>query len=288
MEPPLTWLYVPGDRPDRFEKALASGADAVIVDLEDAVAPSHKDAARASAAEWLGRPRATGEAPIEVRINGLDTPWAAADLAAAATGAALPRLAGIRLPKAERPEDVARVGDALPPGQGIGVHLLIESARGLEAIADLARAHPAVASLALGEADLRSELGVTDDSGLAWARGRIVVAAAAAGLPPPAMSVYTNVADEAGLAASCRTGRALGFLGRAAIHPRQLPVIEAAFLPDDDEIAAARATLDALAEAAAAGSGTAVLPNGRFVDRAMAQHAERTLALALRARGRVL
>jgi citrate lyase subunit beta/citryl-CoA lyase len=162
------------------------------------------------------------------------------------------------------------------------VHCLIETALGVERAYAIATAGPVVASIGLGEADLRGDLAVTDDGGLAYARGRIVVAARAAGLPPPAMSVYPDIEDLDGLAASCRAGRALGFLGRTAIHPRQLPVIVAAFRPTADEVVRARAVLDALADADAAGRGTAVLPDGRFVDRAMAPGARRVLDLAAR------
>ncbi|MGH3647346.1 MAG: hypothetical protein ACRDTM_09240 [Micromonosporaceae bacterium] len=115
-----------------------------------------------------------------------------------------------------------------------------------------------------------------------YRRCRIVVAARAAGLAPPAMSVYPHVNDLEGLAESCAQGRRLGFLGRAAIHPRQLPMIVAAFLPAPEEVAQARALLDALAHAGQRDSGTAVLPDGRFADRAMAAAAERTVALAAR------
>jgi citrate lyase subunit beta / citryl-CoA lyase len=271
----LTALFVPGDRPDRFGKAVDSGADAVIIDLEDAVAPGHKDAARAAAVEFFSRYPST-PVPVHVRVNALDTAESVADLAALA---GVPGLAGVRLPKVQSPEEVREVATRLP---GVAVHCLIETALGLERAYAIATAGPAVAGIGLGEADLRSDLAVTDDSGLAYARGRIVVAARAAGLPPPAMSVYADVHDLDGLAASCRAGRALGFLGRSAIHPRQLPIIVAAFRPTADEVRHARVVLDALVGADAAGSGTAVLPDGRFVDRAMAPGARRVVDLAER------
>ncbi|MEU7175436.1 aldolase/citrate lyase family protein [Micromonospora tulbaghiae] len=109
------------------------------------------------------------------------------------------------------------------------MHPLVESAVGLASAYPIAATHPVMASLGLGEAELRSDVGVSDDDGLFWARGRIVVAARAAGLQPPAMSVYTDVTDRGALATSCATGRRLGLLGRAAIHPRQFPVIVDAF-----------------------------------------------------------
>ena len=143
------------------------------------------------------------------------------------------------------------------------LHPLVESAVGLEAAYAIATAHPAVAPIGLGGANLRSDLGVSADEGLLWARGRIVVAARAAGLPPRAMSVYANVSDLDGLAASCAAGRRLGFVGRSAIHPRQLPVIVEAFRPTADEVSRARELLAAVAEAQTRDSGTVVLPDGR-------------------------
>ena len=134
-----------------------------------------------------------------------------------------------------------------------------------------------MASIGLGEADLRADLGVTDDAGLLWARSRVVNAAAAAGLPPPAMSAFPNVADLDGLRRSCEVGRQLGFLGRAAIHPKQLPVITEAFRPSEAEVAHAR---ELVAAASASGSGAALTADGHFVDEAVLRQARRILALA--------
>ncbi|MEW2382751.1 aldolase/citrate lyase family protein [Micromonospora sp. NPDC047707] len=268
----LTWLYVPGDRPDRFAKAVAAGADAVILDLEDAVAAGRKSYARDAVAEFLAEPHPL---PVQVRVNELTGPELDADLAAVA---GRPGLAGLRLPKVESPASVA----ALAARVNTPLHPLIESALGLEAAYAIATAHPAVASVGLGEADLRSDLRVDDEAGLAWARSRVVVAARAAALAPPAMSVYANVADTDGLAASCAVGRRLGLLGRAAIHPRQLPVIAEAFRPAERDVARAEELLAAVAEAQTRDSGTVVLPDGRFADRAMVAAARRTVDLAAR------
>jgi citrate lyase subunit beta/citryl-CoA lyase len=257
----LTWLYVPGDRPDRFAKAVASGADAVILDLEDAVAPARRAYARAAVAAFLAEAH---EVPCEVRVAGDD------DLDAVV---ALPGLAGVRLPKVESPTAVVAAATRVP---GVALHPIVETARGVEAALAIATAHEAVSGISLGEADLRSDLGITDDAGLAWPRGRIVVAARAAGLPPPAMSVHTDLSDLDGLAATTAAGRRMGFLGRTAIHPRQLPVIVAAFRPSAAEVAHARAVLDGVSEV----EGTLVLPDGRFADRAMVEGARRLLALA--------
>lgn len=268
----LTWLYVPGDRPDRFAKAVESGADAVILDLEDAVVATRKAYARAAVAEFVAAPH---RVPVFVRVNELTGPDVAADLDAVAGAAGL---AGLRLPKVESPETVRELAARV----SVPLHPLVESALGVERAYDIAAAHPSVASIGLGEADLRSDLGVTAEEGLAWVRGRIVVAARAANLPPPAMPVYPNVTDLAGLAESCAAGRRLGFVGRTAIHPRQLPVIVAAFRPSAEEVSRARELLAAVAEAETRQSGTVVLPDGRFADRAMVAAARRTVELAER------
>ncbi len=276
----LTWLYVPADRPDRVATALASAADVVVVDLEDAVAPAHKAAARADLAELLGPGAlaAAGRGPdrVQVRVNALGGPWAAADHAALA---ALHPEIGARVPKVEGPADVRAVADAVGDRP---LHLLVESALGVEECLAAARAHPRVAALGLGEADLRSDLGVDGDEGLAWSRARVVSAARAAGLPAPAMSVYPSVHDDDGLVRSCRAGRLLGFLGRAALHPRQLPLIVEAFLPTAEAVERARTVLEAVGAARAAGHGTVVLPDGRFLDVAMVEQARRTVELGAR------
>ncbi len=273
MRAALTLLYVPGDRPERVGKALASTADTVIVDLEDAVAPTAKDRAREGLAISLGNPAAVArvrDGALQIRVNGLGSPWWDADLDAVA---GLPRSVGIRVPKCEDPVAVAALVSRLP---GRAVHALIESARGVEAAYELACC-PGVATLGLGEADLLADLGVTDASGLAWARGRLVNAVAAAGLPPPAMSVFTDVADLDGLRGSCTEGRRLGFRGRAAIHPRQLDIIAAAFRPSDEEVRRAREIV-AQSEADPL-LGASALPDGRFVDAAVLRQARRILDL---------
>jgi citrate lyase subunit beta/citryl-CoA lyase len=251
--PPLTWLYVPGDRPDRVEKAIASRAHAVIVDLEDGVAPPAKGAARANVASLLREPR---EKPVFVRVNA----GSEADLELVR---GLP-LAGVVVPKVERPDDVPA---------GLPVHALIETARGVEAALAIA-SHPGVRGVSLGEADLRSQTGATEE-GLDWPRSRVINAAVAAGLPRPPQSVYPHVRDLDGLVASCRRGRALGHLGRAAIHPDQLEPIERVYLPTAAEVERARATVAKVEEA---GAGT--VGDGVFVDPAMLGAAQAIVALA--------
>ena len=244
---------MPADRPDRVEKAIASAAHAVIVDLEDGVAPGAKADARSNLAGLLSERHGK---LVYVRVNAGD----AADLEAVAALA----ISGVVVPKVARPEDV--------PPTPHPVHCLIESAAGLEAAYAIAGTH-GVAGISLGESDLRSETGALE-TGLDWARGRLVNAAVAAGLPRPPQSVYPHVRDLDGLAASCRRGRELGHLGRAAIHPDQLPVIEQAYLPTAAEVEHAQATLQRLA---ADGVGTV---GDDFVDAALAGAARQTVELA--------
>ncbi|MEV8227996.1 CoA ester lyase [Streptomyces sp. NPDC079167] len=262
----LTWLYVPGDRPEVVRKALGSGADVVIIDLEDAVAPDRKEYARSATAELLSDPVTADPmaVPVHVRVHGEDDVKALVGLAG---------LSGMRLPKITHAASVHHVA-ALAPG--VPLYPLLESALAIEHAYSIAGAHHSVRGVALGEADLRADLGVRDDAGLDWPRSRVVVAARAAGLDPPVMSVYTDVRDLSGLRSSCAHGRDLGLLGRAAIHPRQLPVIERAFRPTAREVEAA----EQIVGASRAEAGAQALPDGRFVDAAVVATAERTLALA--------
>ncbi|MEV5327654.1 CoA ester lyase [Nonomuraea sp. NPDC052634] len=263
--PPVTWLYVPGDRPERFGKAVASGADVVIIDLEDAVAPARKDEARENAVAYL-RARPDGGV-LHVRVNDPATARGRDDLAAVAGLAD-----AVRLPKVES----TGVLDALT---GAPAYALLESAAGIVNAREIA-AHPSVAGVALGEQDLASELGITDEQAMNHLRLQVVLAAAAAGLPPVPMSVYPDVKDEAGLLASCRAGRAIGMFGRTAIHPRQIPAIRRAFRPGEEETARAAEIVAAAERAEQAGLGAVALPDGRFVDAPIVARARRTLALA--------
>ncbi|BAU82556.1 citrate lyase beta chain [Streptomyces laurentii] len=261
---PLTWLYAPGDRPGIVQKALTSGADVVIVDLEDAVAPDRRAYALDATADLLADPQPV---PVHVRVHApRDIP----------TLVSLPGLVALRVPKVTHPTDIGRIAEL---SQGLPLYPLLENALAVEHAYAIATAHPSVHGIALGEADLCADLGVRDDRGLDWPRSRIVVAARAAALPPPVQSVHPHVRDLDALAADCARGRAMGFLGRAAIHPRQLPVIERAYLPAPDEIAAAEKVVKA---AESCHDGAFVLPDGRFVDAAVVTGARRVLALAAR------
>lgn len=267
----ITALYAPADRPERLPKAFDSAADAVLVDLEDAVAASRKDWARQQAASVLAA--AVPPKPCQVRINASGTPWHEADLAMVAE---LPAGVGVRVPKCEDPVELARLTELLT---GRAIHVLVESAVGVEALGDLARV-PGVATIGLGEADLRSDLSLVDDQALDWIRTRAVVAARAAGLPAPWAAAFTDVADLDGLATSTRRLARRGFVGRTVIHPRQIEVVRQAFRPDEQAVARARGALSALAEAQRLDSGVAVLPDGTFLDPAMVALHQRTVELA--------
>lgn len=256
---PRSWLYVPGDRPDRIGKALASDADAVILDLEDAVAPAAKQDARRTVLETL----AAGHAAY-VRINAPGTPDGAADLALLATAPAA--LAGVRVPKCEHPDELHRAADSL----GVPVYPILESALGVENALLLATAHPLVAGISLGEADLAADLRVAGGDALAWPRSRVVVAARAAGLPSPPQSVWTAVRDLDGLRADTLAARRAGFFGRSVIHPAQIPAVHEACVPDPDEVAWARDLMSRLADH---GDAAWIDSSGRFVDKAVVERA---------------
>ena len=276
--PIRSYLYVPGSDPRRIEKALASEADAVILDLEDAVAPNRKEEARTTVAEVL---RSEHGKPVFVRINAPDSVLAEEDVEAVAG----PRLAGLRLPKTESAESVRRVAQWLEKlGCEAGLQCLIESALGLEFAFEIARAHEKVVGMSLGEADLAADLGVRGDAGLLYARSRLVAATRAAGLPGPVQSVHTNVRDAEGLRRSTMEGKNMGFVGRSAIHPAQIEVINEVFTPTEEEVAEAKDLLARLEESTGTGTGAFALEDGRFVDEAVVGSARLTLALARRER----
>ena len=259
-------LFVPGHRPDRFAKAAGAGAGAVILDLEDAVAPDAKDEARAHVRAWLAAEPAGPESVV--RINPPGTAWYDADVAALAGTSAV-----VMLPKAETPDAVAALVAALGPGAT--VLPLIETADGvLNARSVLAV--PGVLRAAFGSIDLSAQLGVdpTDTTALLAARSALVLASAGAGVAPPVDGVSTDIGDDAALAADARHAAALGFTAKLCIHPRQLPTVHAAFAPTADELAWARRVLDA------AGDGAVTVLDGKMVDKPVVDRARRILARA--------
>lgn len=244
-------LFVPGNRPERFEKALAAGADAVIIDLEDAVAPTDKERARDTLAAWLHP-----DHPVIVRINSADSPWFAADLVLLVQAG----IAGVVLPKAERPEDVIAASRA---GRGLTVLPLIESARGYEqrrALASTAR----VERLVFGAIDFQADMNMRckEDELLPF-RTELVLASRLAGIAPPIDSPCTAIDDPDVLQGEALRARRLGFGGKLCIHPRQVAVVNRCFTPSAEEVAWAQAVIEADARA----GGAAVAVDGRMVDR---------------------
>lgn len=262
--PLVSLLFVPGTRPERFAKALASGADMVCVDLEDAVPVDGKHDARVAAIAAIG-PR------LSIRINAATTRDGLADLLALAAAPALPPL--ILIPMVESPGEIAVVRGAL--GDDARLVPLIETPRGLRHAAAIAAA-PGVAALMFGGGDMAGELGTA----LAWepllyARQALLMACAEAGVP--AIDVpWIALDDEAGLAEEARRARALGFHAKAAIHPAQLAAIHAAMRPSDALVAEARAAL----AAHAAGGGGAIRFDGRMLEAPIVRRYARILATA--------
>jgi len=266
-----TFLFVPADRPRRLEKAWASAADFVIADLEDAVAPGAKAAARATLREWADRPRPAGG--ICVRVNALDTPEAAADLELLGGAAAVD---AVMVPKA-----AAATLAAAAAATGLPAIALVETAAGVLDAAAIA-ATPGVARLMIGTVDLTAELGVElalDAPLLSQARAAIALASAAAGLPGPIDGVWIDVADSDGLRAETRLARAAGFAAKACIHPDQLAPVAAELAPSAAELERARRIVAAGDAALAAGDG-AVAVDGRMVDRPVIERARRIVAAA--------
>jgi citrate lyase subunit beta/citryl-CoA lyase len=273
-------LFVPGNAPDRFAKAVASGAGAVILDLEDAVAVSAKDAARATVAEWVARPR-TEPVEVWVRVNAgaRGTDDVRAVVAAGLTGICVPKVSAVAtLQRLHEVLGAAEEAAGLAPG-AVAVCPLIETAAGVVAAAGIA-AGPRVRHLQLGEVDLAADLGVRpgpEGWELLHARSTVVTASAAAGISPPPAPVSTEFRDLAAFTAETERLARLGFSGRVCIHPAQVGPVERVFTPTPEELAAAR---DVLARLAAAGSGVAVGADGRLLDEAVARHARRVLASA--------
>ncbi|MEM5431491.1 CoA ester lyase [Cupriavidus oxalaticus] len=273
MTTAVTYLFVPGDRPERFDKAAAAGPDVMILDLEDAVHPDAKPAAREAIGAWLaGQPAARAM----VRINDSASPAFAADLAWLRSLPAGTALAGLMVPKAEDAAALAQIAQALhainPQGELVAI---IETALGLHQVDTVATAS-GVARLAFGSLDYAVDLGCSHTrDALAFARARIVLASRVAGLPPPVDGVTTALKDEAVLAGDVAYARELGFAGKLCIHPAQLGAVHAGFLPSAEQLDWARRVLDATA------SGShAVQVDGKMVDRPVIEQAKRLLALA--------
>ncbi len=277
-----------------YPKAARSGADRVMLDLEDAVAPEEKEAARSLVAEglrgvdWKG----AGQS-VTVRINAVDTPWMEGDVREVVAGAGS-CVDTLMIPKVDGPQDVIRIAgmlDELEAAHGIsapiGLEVLIETARGLACVNDIASAHPRLEALHFGAGDFGASMGartlaIGDSAGTGdrWhtVQTMIAVAARAYGLRP-IDSAYDDFGDDEGYLAAARRAAGLGYEGKWAIHPRQVPLANRVFSPTPEEVAAAKGLLDALESAAAEGRGAA-LYQGKMIDAASARLAENMLRIA--------
>ena len=284
MDAVRSMLFTPGHRPDLIAKAIRSAADAVIVDLEDAVATNAKEEARANLASLPESP-----IPYFVRLNGFETGLMWEDLVAAAHAGA----AGVILPKAEQREVMLEVCGALSAletatGQTAGSITLIpmiESAVAVENSFEILDRLPRVQAVMFGSAergDLVADLGVEWDptgTGLNYSRSRVLLAARAAGVPHPIDGVFMNYRDSEALRIESRMGRRMGYVAKLAIHPAQVTVINEVFTPTPEEVAHHRAILDLFEKAEAEGTAS-IGADGQMIDYAVARTARSVLARA--------
>jgi citrate lyase subunit beta/citryl-CoA lyase len=263
-----SYLFVSGNRPECFLKAINSGAHAVIIDLEDGVALSEKDSVRKSVGEWLN----SGQ-PVVLRINGAETQWFASDLALCSK----PGVSAVMLAKAETSDQVRLVKDHV--GVATAIMPQIESARGMANALEIAQC-AGVQRLVFGSLDFQVDMGIEgDDTELLYFRSHLVLISKLAGVQPPVDTPSTAIDSPKLLRTTTERARRLGFGGKLCIHPKQVPIINASFLPSSDEVAWAKKVLDA----AAATGGSAVALDGKMVDRPVILKAERVMVEAQRA-----
>lgn len=260
---PRSYLFVPGDRAERFDKACAAGADAVIIDLEDAVTPERKAAAREAVRAWLA---AGGRACV--RLNGTDTEWFDDDCALLD----LSGVVSVVLPKAERADQLQRLATRLRPG--VRIVPIVETALGLWNALELAGA-PGVERLAFGSVDFQLDCGILGDGEeLLYARSRLVLASAIARIDAPVDGVTVAIHDAGQLQADTRRARQLGFGAKLCIHPKQVVPVNHGFMPAEAEIAHARAIMAAVDAAAGVG---AITLDGKLIDRPVIERARKIL-----------
>ena len=271
-------LFVPGDAPRKFDKAGASPADALILDLEDSVAPDGKAAAREAVRAMLGQAPAGKQ--VWVRINALDTPWGLDDARAIAQAGA----DAVLLPKVQSAAELdalARALDAAGAPPALPLWAMAETPLGFLRLDAIAGGHPRLAAIVVGTSDLVKDLRARhtpERHETLLARSLAVLAARAHGLAV-LDGVHLELDDDAGLATACQQGRDLGFDGKTLIHPKQIAAANAAFAPTEAELTSARKRLEAWRAAQAAGQGVAVV-DGALVENLHAREAERLLALA--------
>jgi citrate lyase subunit beta/citryl-CoA lyase len=256
-----TLLFVPGAAPHRFDKAAASAADLVIIDLEDGVSEDHKVSARKAAEAWL-----RGDGRAAVRVNAVASTHHDEDVSAVA---GLPGLLAVVVPMADAPEALAGLHERLGPD--VEIVPLVETAAGLLRAVELASA-PGVARLAFGHLDFAVDIDAdTGPEAMLMARSTLVVASRAAGLPGPVDGVTAVLDDPAAARDDAVRARRLGLTGKLCIHPGQVEAVNAAMSPNDEELAWARRVLDSRAEGA-------VRVDGQMVDAPVIVKAETILS----------
>jgi len=281
-----SYLYAPGNVERILQKVFDAGADAVILDLEDAVPPGKKREARRMVAEVLQQRKDLEGPRIYVRINSMSTDLWREDLEAVVQTA----VHGIRLPKAESGEQMQVLDRALSEAEeragvdrgSLCVVPAVETAVGVLAAAEIAKG-PRAESLGFGVVDFVRDIGVEPDpSGLQtlYAQSYVVLVSRAAGLIPPVASVHAQVLDLEGLRATSEAAKRLGFFGRSCIHPSQIPVVHEVFTPSAAQVAEARAIVEAFNQAVAQGSGALAMESGEFVDKPVAERAQALISLA--------
>ncbi len=277
-------LYVPGNAPSMLRDAHIYGPDSLMFDLEDAVSPREKDAARHLVFRALKDYDYEGVERV-VRINGLDTPHGLEDIAAVVAGG----VDAVRLPKTDGPEDIAEVERAVEAAEkrfkrepgSVKLIAAIETARGILAVKEIASASPRLIAIAIGAEDFVTDMHTSrsaDGVELLTARSLLVMAARAAGIMA-LDTVYSSLGDEEGFIRELRLAKQLGFDGKSVIHPSQIALTHAVFMPSADELAKARRIVAAAAEAEAKGSGVVAL-DGKMIDKPIVERALRALALA--------
>ena len=270
-------IFTNGMQPDLFAKALKSGADMVCIDLEDAIAPDHKDQARDFTLPLFEKVKPGDPVESMIRINGLRTAEGLADLLALLASPTLPP--ALMLPKIKSPDEIHVIEDLLDGRHSaIRFHVIIETNEGLEACHDIARASPRIASLIFGAFDMAADLRVEPvwDT-LLYARSRVVHAAASQGLDMIDVP-FLDLDDAAGLDAAAKAAAALGMTGKAAIHPKQIPVINRHFTPSPEAVDHARRFIAAYE----AGDGGLVVMDGKLIEKPVLRALYRILAIAER------
>ena len=271
-----SFLFLPADRLERLDKALASSADALVIDLEDAVASEAKAPARQGLARRWPALNASARARIVLRVNAATSPWHAEDLALLAQ---LPGLGAVMLAKAECPDALSRLAQALP---GLPLLPLVESARGLQRVQALADSAQ-VLRLAIGHVDLQLDLGLPADGDAAIlgpARWSLVLASRCAELPAPIDGVSLEIHDRESVLAAARRSRRTGFTGKLCIHPAQLDPVHQGLAPTEAELVWAQRVLAAVAAARGRVGAGALQLDGRLIDAPVEAQARRLLALA--------